>query len=273
MMRGLASSLILFASVAFGAGVAQAADVVATYQFNHSLSADEAGAPALLALNGGSFVLDNTVLGQTRTVYQRFSASNASGSQSALRLDTAGLGLTSDSYAVELVFSFTDTLVPPGTQNYRRVVNGWDPGLLRDPGLYVGPSRQVNVFSGGPHAGGPSMSDGTYYDVVLSVSPGREDAYVNGQPAVQLGGATPDAIETRYLSFFLDEVYEYGNGNVALIRIFNAPLEAAAVQALYNGGNPFPAAIPEPATLSLWLAGLAALPALVRRRRLPTAAG
>jgi len=47
------------------------AGLVATYQFQDTLAADEAGAPALTALNSGAFVTATNVLGQTRTVYER----------------------------------------------------------------------------------------------------------------------------------------------------------------------------------------------------------
>ena len=208
---------------------------VATYQFNNTLVADQPNAPALTPLNSGSFVADSNVLGLTRTVYKRTSTSNASSAQSALRLDTTLLGLTANNYAVEIVFTFTDNL---NSGSYRRVIDSYDPSSLIDPGFYVGPGNTLNVYQGGPHSGGTVLSDGTYYDVVLSVSPTGEQAYLNGILAVNYGG-TPDQIQTHYLSFFLDEAYEYGNGKVALIRVFNRALNGAEVTALNNNGNPF----------------------------------
>ena len=238
---------------------AQAA-LVATYEFDNSFAANEAAAAAIVPLNGGNFVTD-TVFGQSRTVYQRYSASNASSAQSALRLDTASLGLASNNYAVELVFSFTDNISLNG---YRRLVNAFDPASLADPGFYVDYNSHLNIYQNGPHSGGATLADGTYYDVVLSVSPGGEQAYVNGELAVAHGG-TPDAIQSHYLNFFLDEVYEYTNGRVALLRIFDASLSGADVTALHNAGNPFAAPVPVPAAVWLFGSALGGLGALRRR--------
>ena len=246
-----------------------ASSEVATYRLQQSLAADQGSAPALTAVNGGSFVVDPNVLGQSRTVYSRFTSNGATSSaQSALRLDTSSLGLTANNYAVEIVFTFTDTF-DPRAANYRRVVDSFDPSSLQDPGFYVGPpGNELNIYQGGPHAGGPSLVDGTYYDVVLSVSPTGERAFLNGSLATSYSG-TPDAIVSHYLTFFQDETFEYGNGKVALIRVFDGGLSDAQVLALNNGGNPFPAAIPEPQTVSLFGAGIIFLAGFfgARRRR------
>lgn len=244
------------------------ASEIATYRLQNSLAADQLTAPALIALNGGAFAVDPNVLGQSRTVYSRYTSNGAASSaQSALRLDTSSLGLTANNYAVEVLFTFTDTSDPRGGSSYRRVVNSFDPGQLQDPGFYVGPpGNELNIYQSGPHAGGPSLLDGTYYDVVLSVSPTGERAFLNGSLATSWVG-TPDAIASHYLTFFQDESYEYGNGKVALIRVFNGALSDADVLAVNNNGNPFPASIPEPGTSSLFGLGITCLAALARRRR------
>lgn len=77
---------------------------------------------------------------------------------------------------------------------------------------------------------------------------------------------TPDMIYTHYLTFFQDDASEYGNGNLALLRVFDQALTGAEVATLNNNGNPFPAAnaVPESGTFALLLAGGWAL---VRRRK------
>lgn len=240
------------------------AKIVATYQFNNILSADEATSPALTALNSGSFVTDN-VFGQTRTVYERTTSSNASSDQSALQLDTTGLSLTANNYAVELVFTFTDSLDPraPNT-NYRRILNSND----QDPGFYVGPANSLSIYQNGPHKGGSDLINGTYYDVVLSVSPSGEKAYINGSEVISYSG-TPDSIQSNFLKFFNDDVYEYGNGKVALIRIFDSSLSSNDVASLNNNGNPFPTAVPLSPAIFNMLSGLITGLFLYGRRTLP----
>jgi len=228
------------------------AQLVATYQFGNTLAADQAGAPALTAINSGSFVADNAVLGQSRTVYQRTSGSSSQAAQSALRLDTSALSLTANNYAVELVFTFTDNLNGGG---YRRILNSYDPGSQSDAGFYVGPGNTLDIYQSGSHGGGSDLANGTYYDVVLSVSPAGERAYLNGSLMTSHAG-TPDMIYTHYLTFFQDDGSEYGNGKLALLRVFDQALTGAEVATLNNNGNPFVAnAVPESGTFALLLIG------------------
>src|SRR2546421_8980353 len=51
------------------------AQIVATYQFNNSFAADQAGAPAITPVNSGFFQTD-TPFGMSRTVYYRSAATN-----------------------------------------------------------------------------------------------------------------------------------------------------------------------------------------------------
>jgi hypothetical protein len=240
------------------------AQLVASYQFNNTLAADQGGAPALTAINSGFFTT-GTVFGQSRNLYQRTSASNVSSAQSALQLDTAPLALTANNYAVELVFTFTDNLDSRGVNGYRRVVDSYDPSSLQDPGFYVGPNSLLDIYQAGSHAGGPSLTDGSFYDVVLSVSPTGEQAYLNGAQVVNYAG-TPDAIATHFLTFFQDESFEYGNGQVALVRVFDRALTSGEVSTLNNNGSPFASAsAPEPSSIALLL--LPVVGAIVARRR------
>jgi hypothetical protein len=145
-------------------------------------------------------------------------------------------------------------------------------------GLYVGtrggPSGlRVDDYAGGSHTGGPAIVDGTYYHLVLTVSSSGESVYINGGLAVSID-STPNALNSNILKFFLDNGDEYGNGDVALIRLYDSVLTAPQVAALYNDGNPIPAAVPEPASVVLaGLGGLALLvgvrPRALRRHPLP----
>ena len=264
--HGIAAAALM-ASVLLLCDGAQA-QLVASYGFNNTLAADQGGAPALTAVNSGAFTTAN-IFGQSHSVYQRTSASNASASQSALRLDTTPLSLIANNYAVEIVFNFTDNLSPNG---YRRVLDSFDPSSLQDPGLYVGPGSTLNIYQSGPHSGGTSLIDRTFYDVLLSVSSTGEQAYLNGTQVVSYAG-TPDSITTHFLTFFQDNTTEYGNGNVGLIRVFDRSLTTSEASALNNNGNPFTgtltAAAPEPSSLALLV--LPALGVLVARRRTLTA--
>jgi len=240
---------------------ASAADLVATYQFNGKLAADQAGAPALTALNGGTFVTESDVFGQARVVYQRSGGADPS-AQSVLQLDTSGLGLTGNSYAVQMVFRFDSG----STEGYRRLVDGWNVDNLQDNGFYVGLNGRLSIYSNNSAEGGPVLANGQFHDVVLNVTPTGEQAYANGAFAVSRT-ETPDAIQGSTLSFFLDNSGEYANGQVALIRVFSGSLTADEVVALHNSGNPFPAAVPEPSSVLLMLAGLAGLGGWAARRR------
>lgn len=260
MQKQLVRTLAIAAGIALGGGAAQAAQLVASYTFDNTFAADTVGAPALTPLNGGSFITD-TVFGQSRTVYERSSASVLPELQSALRLDTTSLALAPDDYAVQIVFSVVDH-----SNAYRRVVNGYDPATPNDAGLYVGPSNQLNLYNLGPNIGSTALSTGPYYDVVLSVAPGGERAYLDGGFEVAIG-TTPDRIQGHTLSFFVDDASEYANGRVAMIRVFKGALSDAEVLSLHNGGDPFTAAVPEPETYAMLLAGLGVLGAVARSRR------
>src|SRR5690242_10055736 len=115
MLRGLLAAL----SVGAAAQGVHAATAVATYQFNNSFAADQAGPPAMVAVDplGTSIFQTDTVLGQSRTVWS-FNGNNSPPSQQAgLTVNTTGL-IPPQSYSVDMVLEFTQ-----GANAWRRLID------------------------------------------------------------------------------------------------------------------------------------------------------
>ncbi|MBL8469763.1 MAG: PEP-CTERM sorting domain-containing protein, partial [Methyloversatilis discipulorum] len=91
------------------ASLAQAAapTAVATWNFNNTLAADEAGKPALTVIDPlatSGFMMD-TVFGESRWVY-RFDGNATPSQQAGLFVDSSGLLDADDAYSVDIVFQF-----------------------------------------------------------------------------------------------------------------------------------------------------------------------
>lgn len=237
-----------------------AATSVATYQFNDTLDADELGPPSLLAvdpLSQASFT-DDIVFGVNRRVYEFGGNAFPASEQGGLSLDTTGLVAGND-YSVELVFKFFD-----GDSQYRRILDVED--RQADNGFYVAPSNNLSIYENADFTGTHSYVNDAYHHVVLTVSGGTANAYLDGQFDLTLGTNIMDINNLDdLLHFFVDNTggsfnNEYSGGRVALIRLYDGELTAGEVADLASQ-----AGVPEPASIAL-LAGGAGMLLAARRR-------
>lgn len=244
------------------AATAQAAPIpVATWNFDNTLAADEAGAPALtaidpLGLNG--FVTD-TVFGQTRQVYRFDGNGFPVNQQAGLSVNTTGLLDGDDSFSVEMVFQFESN--DSSWENIFGVSN-----RQSDNALYVEPGNNLQVW---PTGGGPTtFTFGEYHHVTLTNDgAGTVTAYLDGIFQFDLNSSSmnfssyvaqnPD----RLIHFFADNVVgggqgEFADGRVALIKLYDIELTEEEVGGL--GGDPF-SSVPAPGALLLLGIGLLGL--------------
>lgn len=258
MFQALAASLL-----ALAAGTALAATPVASYQFNNSLAADQAGAPALLAIDplGANGFETAVVHGVSRTVYRWAGNGALSTEQAGLTLDTRGLLSDDAAYTVALTFEFATTA--PFGGGWRRIID--TEGRHSDNGFYVSPSQTLEAVQVSPIADGSTVfTTPGFHDVMLAVAPeaGRQrvTAWLDGQLEFSVLSdvftlANPNN-PNQLLSFFADNLdagaqQEFANGRIASL-------------ALYDGSFT-PSTVPEPAAALLMLGGLAGLAGWRRR--------
>lgn len=260
--------LVVAAVTLLAAPRAQAALLKATYLFNDNLNAEEAGAPALVAVDplGLNQFETATVFGQTRRVYHYDGNASPASQQAGLSLDTTGL-IPTNNYSVEIVFEFVED-----NNRWRRILDVRD--RASDTGFYVDPIPidHLHVF---PVADGstPFTSPG-FHHVALTNAPGVFDtvkAYLDG--GLELTASTNVMRINNVddlMNFFLDNntgpfQNDYMDGRVALIRVWEGVLTDSEVQQLAQ--NPFPQVIPEPGTVTLLLVGLAVVGVARWRRK------
>lgn len=214
---------VLILLLAAAAACAQPASRVATYPFNNSLAALEPGAPALLAVNpnrGNAFVTD-TVLGQTRTVYQ----------VAGLQLRPGAL-LNPNAYSVELLFALT---APP--QASRRILD-----VAERPagnGLSLNSNNRLELSR--LRTGAYAYQTSQYVHLVLTVAANQARLYANGNldlaldtASLQLAGPTP------MLHLFPDDAAANSpTARLALLRVYAHALSAE--QAATLAASPFTA--------------------------------
>ncbi len=247
MNPGEALRLSTFGALMFGVSVVQAATPVATYQFNNSLAADEAGVPSLvstspLGLNGFE---DAVVKGVTERVFRWQGHAIPPTDQAGLTLDATGL-VQYNNYSVELIFEFLESA--QAGSGWRRIVDTQN--RQSDNGFYVDPGNRLQVY---PVVTGSTLfSTPGFHTVVLSnfVTGGQREvkAYLDG--VLQLTSDT-DQLNLNnvnnpghLLNFFLDNTNgqaqnEFANGRIAFLRIYDGIL-----------------VVPEPGAFLLVLSGL-----------------
>lgn len=257
----------VLAVLSLASGATQAAPVaVATWNFDNTLAADEAGAPALTPIDplGLNSFMTDTVFGETRQVY-RFDGNRLPVTQQAgLSVNTTGLLDGDNAFSVEMVFQFEQNLT--SWESILGVSN-----RQSDNAFYVEPGNHLQVF---PTGGGPTIfTFGEYHHVTLTNDgAGTVTAYLDGIFQFDLNSSSmnfssyvaqnPD----RLIHFFADNVVgggqgEFADGRVALIKLYDEELTEEEVGDL--GDDPF-TGVPAPGALLLLGFGLIGLS--VRRR-------
>ncbi|MBI3346248.1 MAG: PEP-CTERM sorting domain-containing protein [Burkholderiales bacterium] len=259
------NSLVAALSLGMACAAASAATPVASYHFGGTLAADQAGVPALLALDplGLNGFETATVHGASRSVYRWAGNGEDALQQAGLTLATSGLLADNASYSVALTFEFATTA--PFGGGWRRVVD--TEGRQSDNGFYVSPDQQLQAVQVQPIANGSTtFTTPGFHDVLLSVSPEagqqRVKAYLDGRLEFStltdvFTLANPNNPD-HLLTLFADNVaasaqQEYANGRIASL-------------ALYDGAIT-PSAVPEPQRAVLLLVGLGACVLRARRHR------
>jgi MYXO-CTERM domain-containing protein len=247
-------------------GSAQAAAVVATYDFNNTLAPVTGTADALVEVdptNSSGFITD-TVNGTTRTVWRFDGNAAPAASQGGLQF-TSGDLLTSNSYSVELYFRFDQV------SGWRRILDTAD--RSSDVGFYV--------LSGGlqlypSNVGVGTFMANTYYHVLLTYSGTQAVAYLNGSAQSTQNTSYYDLPASDVISLFLDNTQsvaqnEYSAGAIAWARFYDGVLSANEAAAAYRSAIAFdpgtPNPTPIPGTAALALLGLAVAAGLHRRNR------
>ena len=248
--------------LAAAAGAAQAASPVASYSFNGSLAAEQAGAPALQAIDpqGRSGFEQALVDGGTRTVYRWSGDGQAAGTQAGLALDASSLLTDLQTYSLAMRFEFSATASTGG--GWRRLVD--TQGRQSDNGVYLAPEQLLQVVQLAEtdnsvlDSGSTVFTTPGFHDVFLSVArtAGGQQvrAWLDGVLEINTStgtmGLAGNGNPGGLLVFFADNLAnkaqsEYADGRIAAL-------------ALYDGAFS-PSAVPEPAAGALLAGGLLVL--------------
>jgi len=248
------------------AAPAAAATLLGSYGFDNTLASSTAGAPTLTAIdptltNGFS---TDTVFGQTRTVYD-FNGQATSALNGGLALDSSAI--TPNSYSVALTLKFDER-----QGAWRRIIDV--SGRQSDAGFYVDPGNNLAIF---PTSGSQvNFNSGVYRNVVLTVDGTTVSGFIDGGQSFTTT-TTVMGLTGNPIVFFADNVAaggqnEWSSGSIAALRVYNGVLTAAEIAELNR--VPFveppvtpPAAVPEPASWAMMIAGFGLVGSAARRRR------
>ena len=206
-------ALLLMSAVA----AASAQTLKADYQFQGDLNSSVAGAPALANLAGtgaaNSFAAD-TVDGYPRQTL-RFSQNGG------VSVGTSGL-IPNGAYTIVMLFKF-DTV-----SGYRRLVDFAN--RTSDNGAYIFDGRLENENTGNA----PFQANSYIQVVVVRETTGRVRAYRDGGLRVDFSNDNGlfAITSANILRFFQDDGAEASAGNIARLRLYDAPLTSEQVRAL-----------------------------------------
>ena len=258
-MQGLLRFICAAALLALSSASAQT--LVASYSFNDSLAANQAGKPSLVSVNPlGLNTFETAVVnGASQRVFHWNGDGATPANNAGLRLDATGL-VSYDNYSIQMTFEFLQAAAFGG--GWRRVVDTQN--RQSDNGFYVDPGNRLQVYP--VVTGSTVFTTPGFHDVILTnfvVGGVREvKAYLDGNLEVvsdtdqlNLDNANNPG---HLLHFFLDNLagpaqQEFADGRIAALAIYD--------------GIVIPSAVPEPETVALMLVGLVAVGATARRRR------
>lgn len=243
---------------------ASAATLVAGYDFNGTLAANEAGAPALVSIDPlhQNFFDTAIVNGASKSVFGWSGTGDSSSNNAGLLLDATGL-VTYNNYSVALTFEFSSAAQFGG--GWRRILDLQN--RQSDSGFYVNPGNSLEVVEIPQETFGTGLfTTPGFHQVVVSVSPDgshqQVKAYLDGKLEVtaQTDFFSLDNANNpgHLLHLFVDNTsggaqQEYANGRIASLR-------------LYDGAY-VPSPVPEPGTYAMVLAGLGLVAGWQRRIR------
>ena len=212
----------------------------ATYLFDDNLNAEEPGVPALtefdpLSSNGFETA---TVFGDSRRVYHLDGNPSPNSEQAGLELDPTGL-VTFNNYSIEIVFEFVENVSSNG---WRKVfdphgISPIDWALFVDAPHSVTPGDKLDIWFGGAHPGTTTFTDNTFHHVVVTVTnTSSVKVYLDGNLEMTLSTSSMNI--DGPLGFFRDNVAEYSDARIALIRLSEGVLTDSEVTELAS--DPFP---------------------------------
>jgi len=213
--------MILACGIAVFGSAAYSQNLKADYRFQGDLSSSVAGAPSMTNLTGAAGA--NSFAADTVDGYSRQSLRFPK--DSGVAVNTNGV-VPSDAYTVVVLFKFDELT------GYRRVMDATN-GALDNCGAYILNQR----FEGESTANTNSILFPNYLQaVIVREASGRVRAYRDGRLKVDVANDQGCfQISSNTLLFFQDDTQEPGEasaGNVARIRLYDAPMSDAQVRAL-----------------------------------------